>query len=392
MEKIDLFLILAFKEQTRKYLDLNRRLLERERRGLKEHVSTMARHIHVLSKLFNLHNFFEETDQITRSPNPMIYHIPYGLDNLETGVEGELLKWKGKVPIVARVYDPHSPIKNCAEYMSAHHDLILSYNETHLGLTGFQFRYLSYDNHLVGVEQTNRRRRKLCCMILGNKYSGEEPLVGGFEVFSHTHLGMTNNYNERDKIGSIQQVDVYGSGWDPRMPNYKGTLNPFDRKYETARRYRFSVALENCMGRTYLSEKILDCFLTLTVPVYLGAPNVTDHIPKDCFIDVRDFGSYADLFSHLESLSETEYREYVENIRAKRMAMFDKFSTAKNIVQPIYDWHGRNVRSMAFDVESEAEAMSRDLEKLRLTRNKGVYKEKLISALRQFKRRVYPRI
>jgi hypothetical protein len=40
---------------------------------------------------------------------------------------------------------------------------------------------------------------------------------------------------------------------------------------------QFSIAIENVRQRHYFSEKLLDCFLTKTIPIYIGCPNIGDY-------------------------------------------------------------------------------------------------------------------
>ena len=37
------------------------------------------------------------------------------------------------------------------------------------------------------------------------------------------------------------------------------------------------------------TEKILDCFLTGTIPIYYGAPDIGDHFNMDGIININDF-------------------------------------------------------------------------------------------------------
>jgi len=50
----------------------------------------------------------------------------------------------------------------------------------------------------------------------------------------------------------------------------------------------FSVAIENGQYETYFTEKLLDCFATGTIPVYLGAPDIGDYFNKDGIVDLAD--------------------------------------------------------------------------------------------------------
>ena len=69
-----------------------------------------------------------------------------------------------------------------------------------------------------------------------------------------------------------------------------------ETKLEVFRRYKFAIAFENSICPDYVTEKFFDPFLTSTVPIYLGAPNVEKYAPGDnSFINVKDFPDPADL-------------------------------------------------------------------------------------------------
>jgi len=78
-----------------------------------------------------------------------------------------------------------------------------------------------------------------------------------------------------ERIGD--QLDLYGRG-----------INPIDNKEEGLCDYMFSVVIENGVYESYFTEKILDCFATGTIPVYLGSPDIADHFNKDGIIELTD--------------------------------------------------------------------------------------------------------
>jgi hypothetical protein len=87
-----------------------------------------------------------------------------------------------------------------------------------------------------------------------------------------------------------------------------GVLQPGCRgdKYQTMAGYRFAICYESMGMEGFITEKIFDCFFAGTIPIYLGAPDITDHVPADCFIDRRNFSSYTDLGRYLKSLSQDD--------------------------------------------------------------------------------------
>lgn len=55
-------------------------------------------------------------------------------------------------------------------------------------------------------------------------------------------------------------------------------------KWDGLAPFRYSVAVENSRHDHYWTEKIADCFLAGTVPIYWGAPNIRDYFPADSMI------------------------------------------------------------------------------------------------------------
>lgn len=107
------------------------------------------------------------------------------------------------------------------------------------------------------------------------------------------------------------QFDFYGTGWEGTdHPCYRGTV---ESKAETFHNYRFALCFENTrMKKDYITEKIWDCLCAQIVPVYLGAENIRDYIPENCFIDYSEFSSDEELATYLLDMNETSYQSYLD--------------------------------------------------------------------------------
>ena len=81
-------------------------------------------------------------------------------------------------------------------------------------------------------------------------------------------------------------------------------------KRETLGRYSFALCFENMVLKGWITEKIFDCFFSGTIPVYLGAPDIAEAVPADCFIDARRFDGYGELRDFLRGLSEEQRERY----------------------------------------------------------------------------------
>lgn len=121
---------------------------------------------------------------------------------------------------------------------------------------------------------------------------------------------------------------LYGRGWNKpqkfsikqrffgykKYRIYQGEFLSKD-KYKILSRFKFCLCFDNCDSMGNISEKIFDCFKTGCVPVYLGAPNITDFIRSKCFIDYRKFKDYKELTKFLGSMDEKTYNIYLKNIK-----------------------------------------------------------------------------
>lgn len=126
------------------------------------------------------------------------------------------------------------------------------------------------------------------------------------------------------RLHPLNAIDLYGRGWDrwwtrqaatpaywrnlaTIRSNYRGAVAS---KMDTLSQYRFSLCFENMPMLGYVTEKIFDCFYAGTVPVYLGAQDISDLIPADAYIDMRDFGSdnYEAMWNHVREMPDDEWQ------------------------------------------------------------------------------------
>ncbi len=74
--------------------------------------------------------------------------------------------------------------------------------------------------------------------------------------------------------GSLD-IDLYG-----RAVRY------IEDKWDGLSAYRYSLAVENAVWPDYWTEKVADCFLAWTIPLYHGCPNLERYFPADSFLRI----------------------------------------------------------------------------------------------------------
>jgi hypothetical protein len=165
-------------------------------------------------------------------------------------------------------------------------------------------------------------QKKYLTMIAGNKRISNWKKNLLLKLFYG--FGVREIYSLRQEIINFfadgKKFDLYGVLWDRGGATaletenikkvYRGTVA---EKLPVLSQYKFTFCLENSVFPGYVTEKIFDVLFAGSVPLYLGAPDITDFVPKNCFIDLRDFKSFRNLDLFLTSMSENTYSEYLQN-------------------------------------------------------------------------------
>jgi len=126
------------------------------------------------------------------------------------------------------------------------------------------------------------------------------------------------------RLDPLSAIDLYGRGWDRWWTRHAATpaywrylrqirasyRGPVSSKIDTLSRYRISLCFENMPMLGYVTEKIFDCLYAGTVPIYLGAKNISDLIPSEVYVDMRDFESdnYAAMWNHVSTMPDSEWK------------------------------------------------------------------------------------
>lgn len=142
-----------------------------------------------------------------------------------------------------------------------------------------KFKFLHPIGYWVDDKQ-NILKTKLISMVTSNK--------------SHT-----NNAKIRYKFAkkNIKKIDIFGKGFHP-IANKEIALFP----------YCFSIVIENDSTPDYFSEKLLDCFASKTIPIYLGTKTIGNFFDIKGIIDFENFNFKNITYEHYLSLEK-----YVKN-------------------------------------------------------------------------------
>jgi len=250
----------------------------------------------------------------------IIYNDMPALKHIEVGKVNYLLLIESKV-----VYPANWDIENHKYFKK-----IFTWNDTLID--NKKYFKINYAHKIPeNIEFNLDKKEKLCVMINSNKFS-DHPL----ELYTERVRAI--NWFEKNHP---EDFDLYGVGWDKYI--FKGILKKLNSveiiskmlspRYKCLRfpapsktilpGYKFAICYENARDIPgYITEKIFNCFFSGCVPIYLGAPNITDYIPANTFIDKRNFKTYDDLYSYIKNMSDAEYIDFLDAI--KNFVLSDK--------------------------------------------------------------------
>jgi hypothetical protein len=136
-----------------------------------------------------------------------------------------------------------------------------------------------------------------------------------------------------ERIRSKIEFDLFGQGFEPIKDKWDG-LAP----------YRYSLAIENFRNPYYWSEKLADCFLAWTMPVYYGCTRISDYFPSEavCQIDIDDPMVVEKV---TEIISTDLYSRNLDAIAEARKLILDRYQLFPFVVNEIHSYeNSRNSR------------------------------------------------
>ena len=100
----------------------------------------------------------------------------------------------------------------------------------------------------------------------------------------------TQGHRLRHDIISKRMIDmdVFGNGY-----------KPIDNKIIALKDYRFSLIIENDNTDNWFTEKIIDCLVTGTIPVFWGCSNIGEFFNTDGFIEFKNLSEFKKLLPKL---------------------------------------------------------------------------------------------
>ena len=136
---------------------------------------------------------------------------------------------------------------------------------------------------------------------------------------------------------AFPEIDIFGRGLSDKSfgKSYKGKLDDNQYcKFNGLIDYKYSLALENSSHNNYFTEKLIDCFLTWTKPIYWGCPNVFDYFPRQALSWVDITRSDA-VDAILEAVEEPIDYEALRKARELVLYTYNLWPSVKKVIDSL---------------------------------------------------------
>jgi len=152
-------------------------------------------------------------------------------------------------------------------------DAIFTYSEDHLNTISNAKLFVSCATVWYGNEKGSN------VTLSPNQYKEKTKNIS--MICSNKVMTYFHSVRHRFAFNSLQsgKVDIFGT--------FNGGAY-LEFKSDSLRDYRFQIVVENDISAYYFTEKILDCFVSMTVPIYLGATRISDFFNSEGIIFISE--------------------------------------------------------------------------------------------------------
>lgn len=207
-----------------------------------------------LKNLFEKNNYLFELD--SENPDYVIYDV-FGCEHIKS-------KYKNSIKI-AYYSENIIPDFNEADY---------ALSQAHLIYFDRYFKYPSFiwNLNILNKDSIENIRKKVLILPIRKKFCAA--VISNNSSFSYFRLNFIK------KLNKYKKVDMGGSV----LNNVDGKVT---NKIEFLSSYKFSIAMENSEGDGYISEKILESFISGTIPIYYGDYIIDEYINPNVYILIK---------------------------------------------------------------------------------------------------------
>lgn len=128
---------------------------------------------------------------------------------------------------------------------------------------------------------------------------------------------------------------IYSLESEIKIKNHFIYTAPWDGGKDRCWESMYHISVENSQNKGYFTEKIIDSFLTKTIPIYWGCPNINEFFNMD---GILTFNNEKELVNIVNNLTPEYYyskKQIIEENYIKALEISDFMGRLKNVIKEI---------------------------------------------------------
>ncbi len=261
------------------------------------------------------------------------YH--YGLFANKTAYQSDVEQFPFAQRICALLESPVNECYRDVDLLAARFPVVFTHLDELLA-RGKPFRRLYFGTNWISVRTDVDTDRTL---------STHPEKLGHVSFIGNVNHPPTDAYRFRSRVAQFclerKGVDCYGKG-----------IRPVESKVDAIAPYRFSIAMENAAQDLYFTEKLIDCLLLETIPIYFGCQRIIKIFdPRG----ILQFDSIEQLAGVLDSLDEETYAAMLPYaLENKYRAISERWHNHRGLLERVVTGLPESFRSLPAPVAWEA--------------------------------------
>ena len=165
-------------------------------------------------------------------------------------------------------------------------------------------------------------------------------MLCGHKNWAPGHQLRRNFWNNQNKIIAPKKFMYSNNKEDLQIFENNQKISHEKDKTELFIDSMFHITIENNKADDYFTEKLIDCFISMTIPIYYGCPNIGDYFNIRGMIIINDINDIEYLNNNL---SEKFYSDRISYVEENYGRVLDSLSFKEQFINIVENKHNLKI-------------------------------------------------
>lgn len=165
--------------------------------------------------------------------------------------------------------------------------------------------------------------------LKNNAKSMDYDYLANFNDFSKSHLISVITSNKMITEGHrkrIEFVEKLKTHFGDELHVYGKGFNPVEDKWDAINPYKYHIVIENSSNKDYWTEKLSDCFLANSFPIYYGCTNIEKYFNKKSLLEIDIYKPNESITQIAQLIRNDRFQDRVSYIQKSKEAVLNQYN------------------------------------------------------------------